>query len=450
MKATKLLFMSVMLAVFSMLGTSCLPDTEYGPDPVEGSIIRFRISNSPEAVVAMSGKNIAITLPIGSTLTGLIPEIIVSKGTTILDYTVGQEMDFSNDVIVKVKGTDDVIIEYLVKAEVKEPQPGFISAELFFERKHIDYGWPQHYTTSIAVSKENFLVVLSTLREIQKFDANTGERTGTMAWPGEGIPMQQIANDSQGKILGITQSSGGTVAKIFKWDNVNSQPEEFLSWNLDLAGANVVGRGSLSVNGDITKNAVIYTPACGHAYVLRWTIKDGVLLSQDPEKVPYIPPVVGNGLLPHITPSVNALGPNPEDGFTMSAYNRGTSYVGPTHEYVLQPSAYQGNTSAQGAARSFVFDFNRAKYMVGALYGSTISIFDITKPEGIEMNEEQRFENGIEFKPFTSPSFPSNAGVANVSPYISFSIKQNDDGTAILYYLFANSGIRAYKLTPKQ
>src|SRR5690606_31860182 len=118
MKLSKILYAGVLFGVFSILFSSCLPDTELAPDPVEGSIIRFRITNSPDATVAMSGNNIAITLPIGSSLSRLIPEIIVSKGTTVLDYTPGQEMDFTHDVVIKVKGTDNVIIEYLVKGEV--------------------------------------------------------------------------------------------------------------------------------------------------------------------------------------------------------------------------------------------------------------------------------------------------------------------------------------------
>ena len=433
MKATKKIFMSFILALFSMLVISCLPNTELGPEPVEGSIIRFRIINSTDAIVAMSGNNIGITLPIGSELTGLIPEIIVSKGTTILDYIPGKEMDFSDDLIVKVKGTDNIIIEYLVKAVVKEPQPGFITPELLFEKKHIDYGWPLHNVYSTAVSKENLLVL--TTNKIESFNPYTGEKIGQMVWAGS--PMHQITNDSEGRVIGITVSNGGTVAKIFKWETVDSAPEELLSWTIDLAGTHKVGRNMLNVNGDISKDAVIYTATNGHPYVLRWVIKDGFLVSQAPEKILYVSPT-GEPNLPNITPSVNALGHNPDDGFTVSVYNRGYAYVGPDKIRVFKTS------EAQGPIRSLVFDFNKAKYFVGALYTSSIFIFDITNPDGIEMTEAQRFEKDIDFKPFTSPIFPQNAGAANTSPHSGFSIKHNDDGTAILYYVYANAGIRAY------
>lgn len=450
MKAKVKTLLNVVILMLTLSFVGCLPDTELGPDPMEGSIIRFRITNNPEAIVAMQGKQIAITLPIGASTTGLIPEIIVSKGTTVLDYVEGQEMDFSDDVVIRVQGTDNEVINYLVKTTVKEPQPGFSSIDLYFETKFIDYGWPAHSTTSIAQSKGNLVVALPTLKKFQKLDANTGAITGEVAWPGQ-ASIQQISNDSEGRLLALTLTTAGNEGRVYKWEDVNSQPEEFLKWTLDLTGpGNIAGSGLLSVKGDITKNAVIYTPAIGHALILRWTIKDGVLLSQTPEKINYVLPIVGNGVFPNLTPSVNALGPNPEDGFTVTAYTRGGSYVGPKGDFVFQASDYQGYTSENGAIRSYVFNFNYATYFVSAIYNSNISIFDITKPEGIAMDATKRFENGIEFKPFSSPTFPVTNGQPNISPYLGFTIKYNEDESAILYYLYANSGIRAYKLTPKK
>jgi len=438
MKLSRILYTCLLMGVLPLFFSSCLPDTELAPEPVEGSIIRFRIANSPDATVTMSGNNIAITLPIGSTLTGLIPEIIVSKGTTILDYSPGQIMDFTNDVIIKVKGTDNVVVEYLVKGEVKEPQPGFITPELLFERKHIDYAWPLHNVYSSAVSGENLLVLIT--NKIEKFNPYTGERTGQMVWAG--VPMHQITNDSEGRVIGISVSNGGTVARIFKWENVDSAPVEILSWTVDLTANPVVGRNMLNVVGDISKNAVIYTAANGNPYVLRWTIKNGQFVSQAPEKIIYVSPT-GQPNFPNVTPSVSGLGPNPEDGYVVTTYNRGYSHV------IGDEVRIFNTAEAAGPIRSLAFDFNRAKYFVGALYNSSIFILDITNPDGIEMTEAERFEAGIEFKPFTSPTFPHNGGAANTTPHSGFSIKYNDDGTAILYYVFANSGIRAYKLTPK-
>src|SRR5690606_7587202 len=98
----------------------------------------FQISNVENSVVTMLGKKINVSLPIGSVKTGLIPDIILAKGSTLLDYTPGQEMDFTNDVILKVKGTDGFIQEYLVTVEVKQPEPGFARAELLFEKKQAE------------------------------------------------------------------------------------------------------------------------------------------------------------------------------------------------------------------------------------------------------------------------------------------------------------------------
>lgn len=442
MKKIKIYLGALILTLLCLANSSCLPDTELAPEPVEGSIVRFRVTNVEEAIVSMSGKNINIILPVGSVLTGIIPEIIVSKGTTILDYTPGQTMDFVNNVTIKVKGTDNVIQEYLVKGIVKEPEPGFSSIDLMFEKKYVDLPTlPLHNVYSMAVSGENLLVAQN--GKIEVYNANTCEKIKDLA--GHPGAIHQITNDAAGRIIAISVSNGGTLAKIYKWENVNTTvPDIICQWTVEGTGTGIVGRNLLNVTGDITKDAVIYIAANARTDIYRWTITNGTFKTTIPEKLTYILPI-NSGNFPNITSSVNALGNKPEDGYTVSAYTRGA-----THETTKQ-RVFQVADAPNTMARSFVFDFNGAKYFTVALYNSSIFILDITKPDGITMTESQRFEAGIiDFKPFTSPTFPQNAGAANSSPHSGFAFKQNADGTAILYYLFANSGIRAYKLTPKK
>lgn len=442
MKNIKKYINVLFIAFCAFFASSCLPDTELAPEPVEGSIVRFRVLNVDNAVVAMSGKNINIILPVGSSLTGIIPEIIVAKGTTILNYTVGQEMDFVNDVIIKVKGTDEVIQEYLVKASVKEPQPGFATIDLMFEKRHLDLmpTWQLHNVYSMAVSGENLIVARN--GAIDVFDASTGEKIKVLA--GHPGAIHQITNDETGRIIAVSVSNGNTLARLYMWEDADTQvPTVIAQWTVDGAGTHIVGRNLLNVKGDITKDAVIYLAGNARQHIYRWIFTAGELKSQTPELISYVLPV-GSGNYPNITTSVNALGNKVEDGFTVSAYLRGAS-----HEKE-KSRVFQTADAPNTMVRSFVFDHNNAKYFVAALYSSTIFVLDITNPDGVTLNESQRFEEGIiDFKPFTSPTFPQNAGAANTSPHSGFAIKHNADGTSVLYYLFANSGIRAYKLTPK-
>lgn len=437
----------------SFLTVSCLPDTLLPPLPVEGSIVRMKVTNIDGAVVNINSNNINISLPIGADPTAVKTEIIGALGTTVVGfklanqetvpYEPGQAVDFSGDVIVQVKGTDNAIVEYFIKTRVEEVQPGFSNIELLFERKHSDYGWPEHQVYSSATSGNHVLVARS--GNIDVLDAMTGASVKLLAgYPGT---IHQITNDDAGRILACNVITTAGKFRIYKWENANSPGPEILL-EYDVPSADIgsgVGRNLLNVTGDIEKDAVIYIPVVNKDYFFRWVIKDGEFVSTTPDKITYFFPLAQKAFS-NVINNVNALGNSPEDGYIVTAEARGWNYITPEKTYTF--------SSNDGVLpyRSIVFDFNGAKYYAGATKtpATTFYIFDITKPEGIEMNKDQRFEAEItDFKPFQSPSFPKSTPNNNVSPHLGFSFKQNEDGTAILYYLYANSGLRAYKLTPK-
>ncbi len=445
MKSIKLFCTRLFLAVMTVSMMACLPDTELGPEKVEGSIIRFKITNIEGAVVAMLGRNINVSLPIGSSAEKLIPQIIVAKGTTILNYNDGQSMDFTNDVILKAQGTNGSITEYTVKTTIQQPKPGFDKVELLFEKKHSSYGWTLHQQYASAVSGENVLVANTSV--IQVLDAYTGEAKGVLA--GHPGAIHQIANDDAGRIFAVNViTNTATSFKIYKWESVSaSAPQTIVNYTIPAAdwpasGGNL-GRCLLSVCGDISKDAVIYLPLAGSKFFYRWVYTNGQLKSNTPDKVEYTFPLTTK-TFGNITANINPLGPLPTDGYVVTQELRGWEYIGNNIQYTF------ATTDGVIPYRTFVFDFNGAKYYAGAVKTPNTSfyIFDISNPKGIEMNETQRFDAGIEFKPFQSPTFPVET-TGNTTPHLGFSFKQNSDGTAILYYLYANSGLRAYKLTKK-
>ena len=67
MKNIKLFYKRLLLALLTICTASCLPDTQLAPEKVEGSVIRFQITNVEGAMVTMLGQNINVSLPIGAT-----------------------------------------------------------------------------------------------------------------------------------------------------------------------------------------------------------------------------------------------------------------------------------------------------------------------------------------------------------------------------------------------
>ncbi len=444
MKKITLFYRRLLLALLTVSMASCLPDTQLGPEKVEGSIIRFQITNVEGAIVSMLGQNINVSLPIGASTDKLIPQIIVAKGTTILDYKEGQALDLSKDYVMKVMGTNNMAVEYIIKTVVRQPKPGFGKIELLFEKKHTSfYGWTLHQQYSTATSGDNVLVANTGV--IQVIDGNSGDPKGILA--GHPGAIHQIANDDAGRIFSVNVISTATTFKIHKWDNVNTAaPEMIINYTVPASdwptsGGNL-GRCLLSVTGDISKNAVICIPVAGSKFFYRWVYTNGQLVSNTPEKVAYNFPLATK-TFGNITANINPLGNTPEDGYIVAQVTRGWEYLGKDKQYSF------ATTDGVLPYRSFVFDFNKAKYFAGSVAtpNTTFYLFDITNPKGIEMTESQRFDEGIDFKPFQSTVFAVE-GTGNVSPHIGFSFKQNADGTGILYYLYANSGLRAYKLTP--
>ncbi|MEJ5963494.1 hypothetical protein [Pedobacter immunditicola] len=445
MKKIKLFYKRLLLVLLTISTASCLPDTQLGPEKVEGSVIRFQITNVEGAIVSMLGHQINVSLPIGATTNELIPQIIVAQGTTILDYTEGQTLDLSKDYILKVMGTNNVVVEYLVKTVVQKPKPGFAQIELLFEKKHSSfYGWTNNQQYSTATSGDHVLVANTGV--IQVLNGNTGEPKGVLA--GHPGAIHQIANDDAGRIFSVNVITTATAFKIHKWENVNSTaPELIINYTIpagDWPSGGNLGRCLLSVTGDISKNAVICIPMVNKNYFYRWVYTNGQLVSNTPEKVTYNFPLATK-TFGNITANVNPLGNMPVDGYVVTQTARGWEYIGKDKQYSF------ATTDGAIPYRSFVFNFNKAKYYAGSVAtpNSAFYIFNITDPKAIELTESQRFDEGIDFKPFQSVVFPVET-VGNTTPHIGFSFKQNADGTGILYYLYANSGLRAYKLTPNE
>lgn len=121
-----------------------------------------------------------------------------------------------------------------------------------------------------------------------------------------------VTADEAGHILICNTDKNGQRFQIWRMDNVNDTPKEFINTNV---AYNWRGH-HISVTGDIDKNAVITAPLNGtNAWFTRWIVKNGELESQDGEM---IQPVGFD--IPWANCDVVYKSPNAESDYFVNAY----------------------------------------------------------------------------------------------------------------------------------
>lgn len=122
------------------------------------------------------------------------------------------------------------------------------------------------------------------IAELYVFDAYSGsiiKKLDTTGIKGGTYSINDIETSEDGKIFvcNLTTNSGTSPFKIYKWNNDNSRPEVFISYQ----SQNYRLGDNFRVVGNFNTTAVIYAPAANTNKVLKWIVKNGALQSQTPQ-----------------------------------------------------------------------------------------------------------------------------------------------------------------------
>jgi len=319
---------------------------------------------------------------------------------------------------------------------------GFTSHKVLWTKNLAELdGYSDYQQIGIAVSGEHLVIPISQewgySATIPYYSTKDASHQGSLDLTGlpSGFPntIFQVANDSQGHILGTTMAwEYGSALNIWKWNSVTAVPEKFISWTpassgITLAGAVTVGR-KLSIQGDLNTNAMIYSAVGGSNIVVRWVVAGGVLESQTPE-------IINTGLA--------------EWGYVAKAEGTGGLK---TDDYILsgnklKPMLFNGSTQkgefAVGTVRDFAFaskyfEFNNAKYLSiadsdDATASGFFYIFDIST----DFPDSQVLKSGA-----------INAGTPNLNATgdIAVGPVSANGFTRTVYCLISNSAVVAYEL----
>ncbi|HBG24350.1 MAG TPA: hypothetical protein DDX10_04715 [Rikenellaceae bacterium] len=194
--------------------------------------------------------------------------------------------DYSQEVVFTVTAHDGVSkANYTVKKTIPPKinygfRPGSQS-ELWANDLSIKYGITNAANKNHTLAAIGNHLVLSVGTEQHYFNSTTGEKLGLIAGSMD-LTGGAITADKAGNMLLCNNVAKNGVFKIWKTNSVTKAPEEFITMTYTL-GKGVRLGAKISVQGDITKNAIITIPTWAwanppaHNEFMRWVITDGVV-----------------------------------------------------------------------------------------------------------------------------------------------------------------------------
>ncbi len=362
--------------------------------------------------------------------------------------------DYSQPVVYTVTADDGTMAVYTVQmGQAVKIDHGFSMAKKLWIKGAGDLELTDYQQISIAVSGNYFVLPTSnewdggsTLKYYNRF---TGTYTGQMNVNGvSGI--YSIANDSKGVIVGINNLYAGQNVCLYKWDNVNASPV-LLARSTDWSSVNSLFYGrKLSVYGDLSGDAVIMattdgTNAGGANRILKWTVKNGAIVSQDPEVINY--PKTWGWVAKAIPTGTQAT----DNYFVCSNLPIFIDYVNGSNNTIINSFSENYIASKRDATPGLTyFEFNNAKYATiidAGAYSSAMHIFDVTTPSLISTSSSGA--NYSKFHVFDGESDYIASGTPNwnITAEIATGPVSEDGFTMTVYFLVTNGGVAAYELS---
>ncbi len=381
----------------------------------------------------------------GADLANLTPKVTVSTRATISPLpTVPQ--NFNMPVEYTVTAEDGVTTKkYTVKfASPNKVESGIrVGSMRKLWTKSLDelgINSTDFMTTSIAVSGGN--LIINTREKSNKIiNRFNGTAVGQMTMGAiVSEPFQNFfaAADQKGQLLISNLVTGvGQPLAIYKWKNsLDASPVKLITWPLDAAWQ--VGR-KMSIAGDLSKDALIYLTATKSLNtVLRWVVKNGVVLSQTPEKLMF-PGTTEWTFMADVAP----LGHNITDPVVITGHPGNVSYWDIATNKVLgeMPAV---NLNLQHNTATDLAEFNKVKYVsfgtvddkVGEYY-----LFNVTQPTNLNLNpSSEQFKQALAFRTMNMVSNSNGNRTSDVA------LKVSDDGYKLhMYCLLTNGSVVAYE-----
>lgn len=216
-------------------------------------------------------------------------EISLSPHATISPDPRETAFDWNNEVKLTVTAHDGVTKkEYSVIKNIPSKLSSGIRPEsvtTLFKKSLAEIGITNTDNTPGMAISGDYIILNTRNQKAKVINRITGEPTGEMngmsSILGSLVNYYMTSDDAGNILVNNLAPNAGSTFKIWKFSDINAQPEEFISWE---TGGKTYGR-KVSVIGSLDGDAVI-TATCGSTPTnsfAKWTVTGGVLQSQEPE-----------------------------------------------------------------------------------------------------------------------------------------------------------------------
>ena len=361
--------------------------------------------------------------------------------------------NYTSPVKYTVTADDGTQVIYTVRmGNAVKLDKGFSSVKTLWSKSAGDLDFSDYRQISIAVCGDYLVTPFSnewdSSSSAKYYSRSTGKYVGDLNVTGVS-GLYSVANDVNGKMLGINNLYAGQYVRIYKWNSVTSTPELLINTNSwDCVSSAFYGR-KLAVYGDLDKDAIIMTTTDGTNgggvnKILRWTVKDGSVVSQTPDVVTY---GTAWGYIAKAVPISTSATVN---YFLCSNYPSYMDYVNGSTNKVISSFSSSFLSSLRGMTPALTYvEFNNSKYAAvidASEYSGAMHLFDVTETSMISTSSSSTDYSSFHVFNGESSYLTCPDANLNISGEIASAPDSSDGFTKDVYFLLTNGGIVAYEL----
>lgn len=314
-----------------------------------------------------------------------------------------------------------------------------------FKKSFADMGIDQtnHNTASFAVTSK-YLFVNTRNEDLKYYDRFTGEYKGSIPLSFKAsLANFTVTNDENDNLLitNLRNAASGLALQTIYRIKGTGLPEKYIEFS------HIYPNGrKLSITGDLDKDAIITSTVENSSRVVYWTVKNGVLTSQepqvytaDPSRIAWINLADAVAVDVNIDAGMYIVGTGGKSNFGF--YDKNGESIA---EYDLlggglDPSVFRNQSLSYAT-------FNGARYLALGSQQSNVAMYttllDVTKPENLKLNPNS--QKLIAYKG------PAIVTTVNTNATADVHIKVSEDKeTMVIYSLGTNGSIEAVQFDCK-